>query len=71
MEFFDEIGNIIVAGVLGAALVFAAVVSGNQELLCTAIDGTYTPEVAVSGGDVCADGVWHKILPEGNEKPVK
>jgi len=53
-----EIPSIIIAFTLGSFLTLAAAVSGNSDRLCDRLGGTYTPEAAISGGDVCPDGKW-------------
>jgi len=60
-----EIPSIIIAFTVGAFLTLAAAVSGNSERLCDRLGGTYTPEVAISGGDVCADGKWAALVGLG------
>ena len=57
-----EIPSIIIAFTVGAFLTLAAAVSGNSDKLCDRLGGTYTPEVAISGGDVCADGKWSNLF---------
>lgn len=57
MEFPDPI-EIAAAFVLGAALVFGAVISGNQAELCAAIGGTYDR----GAPDVCPDGQWRELI---------
>ena len=38
--------------------VLGATVTGNQEALCKAMGGTYTPE----GVDICPGGEWKNIV---------
>ena len=63
----QEIEDILVAALIGAALVLGAAVTGQGERLCEAIGGTFQPEAALSGGDVCPDGQWRELLDIGIE----
>jgi hypothetical protein len=47
----------IVALLAGTILVLGATFTGNQETLCKAMGGTYTP----SYGDVCPGGSWANL----------
>ena len=57
-----EIPSIIIAFTVGAFLTLAAALSGNSEMLCDVLGGTYMPEVAITGGDVCPDGAWSALV---------
>ena len=60
-----EIPSIIIAFTIGAFLTLGAALSSNSDVLCDRLGGTYTPEVAISGGDVCADGKWAALVGLG------
>ena len=48
---------------IGAAISFAAVVTGNVPQLCGAIKGTYDKY----GVDQCPDGQWSELVPFANK----
>lgn len=49
-----ELANALVAFVLGPILVPAALVTGNQEMLCEYLDGEYRPTET----EICPKGQW-------------
>lgn len=57
MNFPDPI-EIVAAFLLGAVLVLGASVTGQNERLCDALGGTYTPGEA----DQCGDGKWLNLV---------
>jgi hypothetical protein len=53
--------NALVAMTIGTVVYPAAIVTGQQERLCSAIGGHYTP--TAPPGNACPDGEWIKLIP--------
>lgn len=49
----------LTAMILGVPITAGAILTGQQERLCTALGGTYTP--APFQQNVCSDGSWGKF----------
>jgi hypothetical protein len=56
----ETLASIVIAFAIGGVVIVGASITGQQEKLCTALGGKFTP--AAPPADVCPGGEWRNLF---------